>query len=202
MAGTTGSGKTTLAKSLLTARDYVISIDTKRENKWRDFSVTSSIDRLFKSDQPGKYIFRPDFGIRGVIQIAEVCDRAYREGNWHIHFDELYQCTIRPGTSQGYPPSLVRLWTAGRSKGITAWGCTQRPRFIPIFCMSESTHYFIFELGNRNDLKHVAQMSGIDALAKPVEDHDFLYYNRKTRKVQWMVLDDSGRTSTSKTESG
>jgi hypothetical protein len=68
--------------------------------------------------------------------------------------------------------------------------------------MSESTHYFIFELGNRNDLKHVAQMSGIDALAKPVEDHDFLYYNRKTRKVQWMVLDDSGRTSTSKTESG
>jgi hypothetical protein len=127
-------------------------------------------------------------GVRGIAQIAYICDRAYREGGWNVHFDELYQCTLRPGTSQGYPPQLVRLWTAGRSKKITAWGCTQRPRFVPLFCMSESTHIFVFELGNKNDLRHLAQMTGVDALAVPVQDHDFLYYNRLDRTVQRMVL--------------
>ena len=191
MAGTTGSGKTTLAKSFLSARTYVISIDTKHDNRWDGFVITSDINRIFRRRRGdnGRYIFRPEFGLRGIMQIAEICDRAYREGGWNVHFDELYQCTARSGTSQGFPPPLVRIWTAGRSKGVTGWGCTQRPKFIPIFCMSESTHFFLFELGNKEDLKHVAKMSGVDKLAVPMSGHQFLYYNRRSQVVQRMVLD-------------
>lgn len=191
MAGTTGSGKTTLAQSLLGTRSYVISFDTKHDNQWNGFSITGNIERIFSQRRTdnGKFIFRPEYGLSGIAQIAEICDRAFKEGHWHIHFDELYQCTARPGTSQGYPPSVIRLWTAGRSKGITAWGCTQRPKFIPIFCMSESTHFFLFELGNKEDVAHVAKMSGIDKLKQPMEGHEFLYYNRKDKQVERMILE-------------
>ena len=191
MAGTTGSGKTTLAQALLTTRQWVISIDTKHDNKWNGFSVTSDVSRIFarRKIDGGRFIFRPAFGVEGIVQIAAICDRAFREGSWHVHFDELYQCTIRSGTSQGYPPALIRLWTAGRSKGITAWGCTQRPKFIPIFCMSESTHFFLFELGNREDVAHVAKMAGLDALRTPMHGHEFLYYNRKDKQVERMILE-------------
>jgi len=176
---------------LLTVRDFVISIDTKRDNRWDGFITTSDVNRIFakKRQDSGRFIFRPEFGLEGILQVADVCDRAYKEGGWHIHFDELYQCTARPGTSQGYPPSLVRLWTAGRSKKITAWGCTQRPKFIPIFCMSESTHFFLFELGNKEDVAHVAKMAGVDKLRQEMSGHEFLYYNRQTRLVKRMILD-------------
>lgn len=176
---------------MLAQRDYVISFDTKRDNHWRGWKVTSDPELPFRSAEPGRYILQPEPGAAGVAQIAYVCDRAFYEGGWHIHADELYQCTTRPGSVQSYPPELVRLWTAGRSRKVTAWGCTQRPRFLPLFCMSESTHLCVFELGNRNDVKHLAQMSGLDALATPVEGHVFLYHRRGSGRVERMVLRDA-----------
>lgn len=189
MAGTTGSGKTTLAQSLLAGRDYVISIDTKHDNTWRGWKVTRDAELPFRSAQPGRYIVRPAYG--DVEAIAYICDRAFSEGGWHVHFDELYQCTLKPGSPLSYPPSLVRLWTAGRSRRVTAWGCTQRPRFLPLFCMSESTHVMVFRLGITKDLKHLADMAGVEALNQPVSGHEFLYYNRLKggRAVQRMVLE-------------
>lgn len=189
MAGTTGSGKTTLARSLLEQRDYVVSFDTKHDNEWRGWVVTGDPERPFRSKHPGRYIVRPAHGAEGVEQIAHVCDRAFAEGGWHVHVDEIYQATNRPGSVQSYPPEVIRLWTAGRSRRVTAWGCTQRPRFLPLFCMSESSHFFIFELGNKHDLKHLAQMAGVDALGEPMQGHQFLYYSRRTGRVQRMILE-------------
>lgn len=169
----------------------MISIDTKHDNRWPGWQAVSDPAAPFKREGAGRYVFRPAFGALGIEQIAYVCDVAFQEGGWHVHFDELYQCTPRPGSPQSYPPELVRLWTAGRSKKVTAWGCTQRPRFLPLFCMSESTHVFVFELGNKNDLKHLAQMSGVDSLQVPMHGHQFLYYDRRKGPgaVKRMVLD-------------
>jgi hypothetical protein len=169
----------------------VLSFDTKHDNQWRGWVTTSDPERPFRSRGPGRYVFRPAWGPPGIAQIAYVCARAFEEGGWHVHADEIYQCAYRPGSVQSYPPELVRLWTAGRSRKVTAWGCTQRPRFLPLFCMSESTHVFVFTLGNSEDGKHLAKMAGVDDLARPLRgEHEFLYYRRRPGGgVRRMVLD-------------
>jgi energy-coupling factor transporter ATP-binding protein EcfA2 len=181
LAGMTGSGKTTLAQRMLSSCEHVIVIDTKHELKWPGFGVTSDIDSAFTIDKKygGYTIFRP----RTVYQIEKVYARAYAEWGWTVYCDEVYQIGVSSlGKRTNYPPAYSRCLTAGRTRGVTVWTGTQRPKYFPIFAVTESVHFFIFELGSADDRKDLYRMVGVDALAEDRQaglgSHEFLYFSR------------------------
>jgi hypothetical protein len=81
------------------------------------------------------------------------------------------------------------LLTRGRSRHITVWTGTQRPRFLPLFAVSESQHIFLFEVGSTDDRKHVAKLAGVEGLETLVTGHEFLYYNRPQRRIVKSILE-------------
>lgn len=172
----TGSGKTTLAERLLSAEEYVIAIDTKGDLKWKGWKVTSSLPLAFSLKHS---IFRP----KNEAQIIALFRQAFKEGGWYIYVDEVYMLgkkLLSPRT--GESPYVICL-TSGRSKGVTVLTSTQRPKYLPIFALTESQHFFIFELGSQDDLKDVVRMAGIDALNVNVGNHRFLYYYRPKKQA-------------------
>jgi hypothetical protein len=114
--------------------------------------------------------------------------RAYAEWGWTVYVDEVLQIGA-PGRAgpTAYPPSYTRILTAGRSRAVTMWTAAQRPKYFPLFAVTESTHFFIFELGSADDRKDLHRMVGIEAISdqaqESVRQHEFLYFNRISKQA-------------------
>lgn len=167
----TGSGKTTLARRLVSSRENAIVIDSKHELQWSGFQITNSIRAAIN----GKHIiFRPESSAHVDILLQWI----YKAGGWDVYIDEVY--TLGRGSTNSYPQSYIALLTRGRSRHITVWTGTQRPVFLPKFAFTESRHFFIMELGSADDSKHIARMAGAPILADiAITGHDYIYYKRE-----------------------
>lgn len=178
MAGQTGSGKTTLMENLAAARSHVIILDTKGELKTDGFEVTSVIEKAFeKKNHKAHHIFRP----KSMGDVEKVFARVYAEWGWNVIVDEVYM--IGTGSIKSFPPSYIRCLTAGRSRFVTVWTLTQRPKYLPLFAMTESKHIFVFELGFEDDRKYLLKNVGVGGLDEQVKGHQFLYYSRPMSKL-------------------
>ena len=175
LVGKNGTGKTTLAEKILSAISYVIVIDTKGELRWTGFRTTSDVNVAFSETH---VIFRPGGNIGKVEQIFQ---RALKEGGWTVYVDELYMIGI--GSVQRFPPSFIEALTRGRSKKVTVYMGTQRPRFVPVFVFTEPRHIFVFNLSSRYDRVHVAKSVGDERLATKMQGHQFLYANTDAETV-------------------
>ena len=173
-----GSGKTTLAERLLSAEDYVIAIDTKRDLKWDGWPITSNLKAPFTVKHS---IFRPNTE----ADIEYIFRNAFKEKGWYIYVDEVYMLGKRLLSPQLHGSPYVISLTSGRSRGITVVTSTQRPKYLPLFALTESKHFFIFELGSKDDVKDLVRMAGIDEMGAAYEltGHEFLYYNRIKKLV-------------------
>lgn len=163
---------------LLSAEEYVIAIDTKHDLNWNGWKRTDNLKVSFALKHS---IFRP----KSEAQLDVLFRRAFKEGGWFLYVDEVYMLgrhLLSPRT--GESPYVICL-TSGRSKGITVITSTQRPKYLPLFALTESKHFFVFELGSRDDVKDLTRMAGIDALdaANKIHGHEFLYYNRVTKQA-------------------
>lgn len=174
--GKTGSGKTTLARHLMSQRPYSIVLDTKGDLSWSGFKQTESVAEAFGQTH---CILRPK-DRRSIYMFYE---QAYEEGGWSVYTDEVYQ--IGHGTIYSFPAYFVRGLTAGRSRGETMVTSTQRPRFLPQFTITESTHIFVFELNSKEDRKAISRLVGNDKLDQTGElkRYEFLYLNTVENKV-------------------
>lgn len=171
LLGMTGSGKTTLARRLLSSRPYVIVVDTKHELSWPGFTITNSVRAALAGTHT---IYRP----RNQTELISLLRYVYQAGGWDLYIDEIY--TLGRGHVSSYPQEYISLLTRGRSRHITVWTGSQRPRFLPLFCFTEARHLFLLELGSENDTKHVAQMAGVPMLARQqLSGHDYIYYRRQ-----------------------
>lgn len=173
--GKNGTGKTTLAEKILSAKQYVIVIDTKGELRWSGFQITSDAEKAFNDTHT---ILRPNGDLR---KVEHVFRRALKEGGWHVYVDELYMIGI--GSVQRFPPSFIEALTRGRSKKVTVYMGTQRPRFVPVFVFTEPRHIFVFNLSSRYDRVHVAKSVGDERLATKMQGHQFLYANTDQETV-------------------
>lgn len=173
--GQNGSGKTTLLRQLSEVRPSVIVLDTKHENNWPGWVITSNEREAF-GDQLGHVILRP----KSLMAMEYVFRRAYDEHGWTIGVDEAYSISATPGSSSilSYPPGFTQILTRGRSRSVTLVACTQRPRFLPNFALTEPYHFFIFELGSPEDLMHLVKFAGIPRAVMDADftDHHFVYY--------------------------
>lgn len=170
IAGKTGSGKTTLAESMLFPVKRLIYVDSKdavdnEKYNLKDLS-DNNLDKVARGD---------DIRVRVVYtdDAFKYFQAAYKSGNIYILIDEL-SAIIKP---KGDPPQeFLDLWQRGRSKNIGAWALTQAPVSIPLVTMREAEHFFCFQLNLEDDRKRMAQVMGKAITARPVTKRYAFYY--------------------------
>lgn len=180
IVGKTGSGKTFLAERLTAPLKRLIIVDPTGLLKnrflphvpWDDGYKTleQGLDaRVYLSlDNPAEY----------ELYFAQVYDQLT---GVTLYIDELYGVALPTRPSRG----LWALYTRGRSRGIGVWACTQRPRFVPRFCLSEAEWFFVFRLLVTDDRKLLADLIH-PAVAKKITDpHGFYYYNINWEKPRY-----------------
>ena len=142
----------------------------------------------------GKAIYRPS--------IYEMSDEfyniffqwIYERMNCIVYIDELMSIS----TSSQIPFFLKAILTRGRQRNTACWMSTQRPKTIPLVCMSEATHFFIFDLNLMDDRERISNIAGSNYFQytptqyarehKIYKDYLFWYYNYKMENPTLNVL--------------
>lgn len=189
LIGPTGTGKTTLAETLLSQRKYVVALLTKSDTlAWRKFRVETSAGSLVwaKSAPDGavRIILKPS-PERRADEFRKAIKLAYQQGGWTIYFDELYELQML-----GLEPEIIQQYSEGRSEGITCVGGMQRPSWVTRkgvsrWAISQVRHLFGFRMTDQRDVEIVAEIVGKDwARQLPhVRRFEFAYLNQATGKT-------------------
>jgi energy-coupling factor transporter ATP-binding protein EcfA2 len=177
--GDTSSGKTTLANFLLQFRTYTISIKTKGDPAplpGREIKTA----REFERGTEKRYILYPSFNYQW-FEINRTIETIFKQGGWTLYFDELYRITQLRLSDQ-----IDRLYTQGRTEGITTLSAMQRPSRIPRTAIAETKHIISFVLEGR-DIKTLAEITNPRFAATvarlDAEKFEFAWYHRPTRKI-------------------
>ena len=167
--GKTGSGKTHLVKQLAANLKRLIVIDSK---------VTLKDWNLLEDWDEGKKLLRLGKSARVRIKTPMYSSLEYFEeimitaldiGNLTVYIDELYSVADSSDV-------LRSIYTLGREGGVGVWGSSQRPHMIPLFCLSESEHFFMFRLMLQRDRDRMSEFMGEGVRYRRIKDrHGFFY---------------------------
>lgn len=190
LVGPTGQGKTTLALSLLQRRSHIVIFATKP----RDSTLKGLTKRGWKIIRKwpppatsAKVILWPmfrdqsDMGKqRGILKDA--ITKIFHAESWCIFADDVQYLTdhLKLG------PDLRILWLQARSLNISLVAATQRPRWVPREMWSQSTHLFLWQTADFEDLKALGGLNGVDSklvreTVQTLAPHEVLYINTRTR---------------------
>jgi hypothetical protein len=177
ITGRTGSGKTVLAKYLLSNVSRLVVLDGK--GTLGNWGLSEWDKNSIKKLRTGLEV-RTRVTIEPSRDKSEIWEEVLREvweaQNCTVYIDEVY-LVVDPGKR----PSnyLVAIWTAGRELGIGGFAASQRPSLIPMFIISEADHYFNFRLSLENDRKRMAEFM-TDTVLQPIVDKYGFYYMAAT----------------------
>jgi DNA helicase HerA-like ATPase len=176
--GRTGSGKTTLARSLLRSCNVPYAVlDPK--HRYRDGDV--KITRRFQKKLPEQIIRVDPLGGDAELGLwDEVIYDIWKDGDRIIYVDEA--TLITPPRS--VLPELGRAIRTGRERNVAVWVGTQRPKDIPSVVFTEAEHFFLFRLQWEDDRRKVASFTSpnLDDVYENMmregreAKHDFVYY--------------------------
>lgn len=178
--GTTGSGKSFLAKQMLKylMLQSIVILDPKAHFRWPGAKICTTPDDLIRNGDSLRYpalLYRPNTAhLINRESYERVCSWVFRRKNTVLYIDELPAVVSGPLV---YPPSLAMIFMQGRELGITVIWCAQRPANIPIFCISEADRIACFQLSMKNDREKVAGCTDT-ALLKMMSGHEFWWYVR------------------------
>lgn len=185
--GMTGSGKSWLAEIYLAGYDNVVKLDTKgevyeRRKKdepvWRgleegkDFVVVEHLKDL-ETVQTPKIIYAPHFTEQTLDHYDSLMKWVYERENTTLWIDELMEVAPNP---HKYPQYLKAIYTRGRSKNVSIWALAQRTLDIPGIVLSQTTHFFVFNLNQPQDRKKIADATGILEFYEQPGKHIFWYF--------------------------
>lgn len=161
LVGMTGSGKTTLARTLLQRYQYVAVFDAKGLLYWPGFERQLYLKDVCAS-KADRIIYSPDAReLRDESYIDAFFEWCYLRQNTFVYVDEVYAVTNR----LEIPPHYHAILTRGRERGNGLLSATQRPMLIPSVIMSESESWFVFRLGMEADRRKVEQCIGLSSYA-------------------------------------
>lgn len=173
--GPTGTGKTTIAHSILDAREYVCVLAVKR--------FDDTLQRFKSGHRYGRARYDvirkwpPDFNQHKVIywqkptkiedqyKMAEAIHNAlnemYRSGGWCIYLDE---CGYIAG-NLGLGKAVGVLLNQGRSAHISMVCTMTRPHSmiakVPVETLNQCRHHIIFKYQDEKEIKATAEIAGI-----------------------------------------
>lgn len=191
IAGPTGSGKTTLAKSLLDKRGHVLAFGTKAhdptlEQEFKDWSFVQSMseienwqNRVILWPRPKRKESADEWRARQRNAYKEAFDVMIKARGWCLYIDELkYMCDPKFG---GVGNQIEMLHYIGRSAKTTLISSVQRPSFVPLAVLSNASHAYVARTTLDEDIKRLGNLGGVNrremgnAIMSLPSEHDFVY---------------------------
>lgn len=160
--GTTGSGKTTLARHLLAHRSHVAVLDLKRTLRWDGYRRVDRLRDAVRADPRAtpRITYAPrvqEFGDWGLLNgFFRWC---FERRHTTVYVDELLLIMDAGGQFPWWYQACV---AQGRERGVEVWSATQRPHRVPIVALSESEHYYVFRMAVREDRARIEGVTGLD----------------------------------------
>lgn len=169
IVGPTRCGKSVLARQLLYRNPQVVVVNPKHDWKTRkgDYLATNlselekSLDKMADNDYrhvvynvPTEHLQR-----NNSHELDKVAEMVYYRENTILYYDELY-FVAGPSDFEIRSPWFFRSIIAGNGKGVGVWGCVQRPTWIPLAVLSETTMRATFNLRKRTDRSRMEELLG------------------------------------------
>lgn len=196
LVGTTGSGKTTLARTLLLPqREFVCVLATKMEDDSlyepllaQGYQITESFNPNPQGDEPTRVIFRPPLWEPTKDALDEQSEafrkclvQIYQHGRWAIYADEERYLT----ETLGLRAQFNVLYLQGRSQKTSIIGATQRPVSIPLEAFDQADYLFLWRNTDRYNVQRMAEFAGADvAMVRTIiprlPHHEFLFIDTRT----------------------
>lgn len=166
VVGPTGSGKTTLLFSLIDRRGWVAFIATKPKDQTMSRRRGWEIIRAWppRNEMSRRVILWPrfrnlaDIGTQSRI-IAQALGAMFIAGSWCIVADDTQYLSKKLGLRA----ELETLWLQARAVKVSLVASTQRPRWVPVECWANSSHFYLAGTRNGDDLRALGTIAGIDA---------------------------------------
>lgn len=166
--GRTGSGKSFLAQKYLSGYPAVIALDSKEDLTWSEIPPDQLNIITHLADLPTaaagdycKVIYRPDVKEMTAEFYESFFEYCYKRKNCLVWVDEAMAVCPNPYKIPEYYKAIL---TRGRSRNTAVWSLSQRPSGIPQIIMSESKHFFCFDLNMPQDREKLAQVTGCPEL--------------------------------------
>jgi len=170
--GRTGSGKSHFAAWLLSIQNFDempwVIIDFKDEST----DIINQIPRVQSigfddvPERPGLYIIKPMSSDTDAIE--QWLWKVFSHGNIGLFFDEVFPLGQ-------HNEAFNTIMMQGRSRMIPVIVCTQRPTNISVYCFSEASFYFVFDLTKKRDRQTVSHEIGIPQDYNLPEYHSYYY---------------------------
>jgi len=107
----------------------------------------------------------------------------YREGGQTVYIDEAAYFEETPPAGLGMRGTISQFWQAARSNRVSMIAGTQRPTRVSRLMWSEPSWLFVFKVEDDEDLKRVAQLSGVKMsvwrVVPNLGGHEFLCVRRQ-----------------------
>lgn len=178
--GSTGSGKTQLAKFFLSRLNRVVVIDPKHMFRLDGFKTTKRFPAWQKEF---KLIYRPR--VNDDSDLYEYIRKLYKLKNVTIYVDEM--ATL----SEMFPYSTAALGDiarVGREPRVALWSAMQRPRGTPRIFLSESETFFVFNLRAREDREYIKGYAG-DETTERIPRFHFWHIRTDAESPELLTLD-------------
>jgi ABC-type dipeptide/oligopeptide/nickel transport system ATPase component len=202
MVGSTGSGKSWLAESMLKYYDSYFAIDTQDSLEIPGHRIISPDHLPFMLQVFKKlhYVPKPELLERDVFNFVfkTLLDSSSKKKPHQrvIYIDEIYHV----GYGTAFPNWLPKAITTARQRQLAFWISTQRPRQIPIPIFSEASKIYVFYLSKEDDCKLISSFARtnkkelFETLLNQQDDYSFIEIN--CRKGTWEKYPPLTRTKT------
>lgn len=178
--GTTGSGKTVLAKHFLSMINRVLVVDPKHTFKLDGYKRARGLPMFGKDFH---VIYRPQWKDDGPL--ADLIYRMNRMRDVTIYIDELATVSEQFPQTTGILADVAR---TGRERHVALWSALQRPRWTPRIFFTEAEVFFQFNLRSGEDRGYMSQFVGPEVLDQ-IDKFQFWYSRPEMRSPLVLHLD-------------
>ena len=164
-----------MGRLLIQRHPRAVFADPKRETDFGGCPIVEGLD-AFRREWPRHHervIVRPHVTDDLRVWFDGVCQHVYQVGNTGFEADELQGIVSESRPLQWF--TIVVSW--GRTRGVTSYLVTQRPRRVPLAVLSEASQAFVFELLLPEDVARVREVIG--PYPQPTLPHGFAHWQKE-----------------------